>query len=47
MEEDAKARELHRQRQRALIDRQQREAWDKAEKHQKKQKNKEKDCLIM
>lgn len=46
MEEDVRGRELSRLRQRDLIDRQQREAWAEAEKL-KKQKKKEKDCVIM
>jgi hypothetical protein len=45
MEEDARAYEIYRRRQQALIERQQREAWAEAEKAQKKQKKK--DCLIM
>lgn len=47
MEEDVRARELYRRRQRDLIERQQNEAWAEAEKLQKKQKKKEKDCVIM
>lgn len=47
MEEDANARELYRQKQRSLVERQQHEAWVEAEKLQKKQKKKEKDCVIM
>ncbi|KAF9650167.1 hypothetical protein BDM02DRAFT_3141330 [Thelephora ganbajun] len=47
MEEDSKAREIYRRRQRALVEKQQRKAWAEAEKLQKKQKKKEKDCVIM
>jgi len=46
-EEDHRARELYRQRERALAERQRREALAEAEKLQKKQKKKEKDCVIM
>lgn len=46
MEEDARAREIYRRRQDALIERQQREALAEAEK-QKKQKKKEGGCVIM
>ena len=47
MEENARAREIYRRRQHAFIERQQREALAQAEKLQKKQKKKEKDCVIM
>ena len=47
MEEDSRAREIHRRRQHALIDKQQREAFAEAERLQKKQKKKDKDCAIM
>lgn len=47
MEEDSKAREIYRRRQRALIEKQQREALAQAEKLQKKQKKKDKDCVMM
>lgn len=47
MEEDARAHEMYRRRQNAQVERQQREAWAEVEKLQKKQKKKEKDCVIM
>jgi len=46
MEEDARAREIYRRRQDALIERQQREALAEAEK-QRKRKKKEGGCVIM
>jgi hypothetical protein len=46
MEEDVRARELHRQRRRDLVEKQQREAWVEAEKLEKKERKKERDCVI-
>jgi len=47
MEEDSRAREIYRRRQHTLIERQQREAFAQAAELEKKQKKKEKDCVIM
>jgi len=47
MEEDSRARAIYRQRQRVLMEKRQHEALAQAEKLQKKQKKKEKDCMIM
>ena len=47
MEENSRARELYRRRQQAFIEKQQREALGRAEKLQKKQKKKDKECVMM
>jgi len=47
MEEDSIAHEIYRRRRQALIEKQQREELAEAERLQKKQKKKEKDCAIM
>lgn len=47
MEEDSIAHEIYRRRQNASIEKQQREAFSQAEKLRKKQKKKDKDCVIM
>jgi len=47
MEEDSRAHEMYRRRQHALIEKQQREALAEAERVQKKQKKKDKDCVVM
>ena len=46
MEEDSRAYDIYRRRQHALIEKQQREALAEAEKLQKKQKKRDKDCVI-
>lgn len=46
MEEDSRAHDIRRRRRQALIEKQQREALAEAEKLQKKQKKKDKDCVI-
>jgi hypothetical protein len=47
MEEDSRAHEMYRRRQQALVDKQQHEAFAEGGRLQKKQKKKEKDCMIM
>ena len=47
MEEDSRAYDIYRRRQQAFVEKQQREAFSQAGKLQKKQKKKEKDCVIM
>jgi len=46
MEEDSRAHDIRRRRRQGLIEKQQREALAEAEKLQKKQKKKDKDCVI-
>ena len=46
MEENSRARDIYRRRQQALMEKQQREALAEAEKLEKKQKKKDKDCVI-
>jgi len=47
MEENSRARDIHHWRQQALIEKQQHKALAQAEKLQKKQKKKDKDCVIV